>query len=76
LATSYNLYWGTAPGITTGSTKIAGVSSPYDHTGRTNGVPYYYRVAGANGGGEGPLSNEASATPAAPVTSRVTDWIV
>src|SRR5439155_1719112 len=34
----------------------------------TNGVTYYYKVSATNAIGEGPKSNEASATPTAPAT--------
>src|SRR5207249_3207565 len=34
----------------------------------TNGVTYYYKVSATNAIGEGPKSNEASATPSAPAT--------
>lgn len=44
-AVSYNLYWGTAKGVTTTSgTKITGVSAPYVHIGLTDGVDYHYIV--------------------------------
>lgn len=44
-AVSYNLYWGTAKGVTTASgTRIAGVTTPYVHTGLTDGVDYHYIV--------------------------------
>ncbi|MBI4083652.1 MAG: Ig-like domain-containing protein, partial [Candidatus Lambdaproteobacteria bacterium] len=48
----------------TASTRVAGATSPYTHTGLTNGQPYCYRVRGVNGVGEGPLSNEVCGTPA------------
>ncbi|HSF43133.1 MAG TPA: M14 family zinc carboxypeptidase [Thermoanaerobaculia bacterium] len=45
----------------------------YTDTGLTNGTTYYYVVTATNGAGEGPNSNEASATPvAAPVTLTLT----
>jgi hypothetical protein len=44
-AASYNIYWDTSSGVTTASVnKITGVTSPYTHTGRTNGTYYYYIV--------------------------------
>lgn len=64
LASSYDLYWtddGSTP--TAASNPIAGVTSPYTHTGLTNGTTYTYVVATASSAGEGPLSNVASATP-------------
>lgn len=65
-ADSYNLYWGTSPGVTkTTGTKITGVTSPYTHTGRTNGVTYYYVVTAENAYGESVESSEVSGTPTA-----------
>jgi len=69
-ASSYNLYWSTTAGVTPANgTKISGITSPsYVQTGLTNGTTYYYVVTAANSGGESPASNQASATPMAPVT--------
>lgn len=62
-ATSYNLYWSSAPGMTTASgTKVTGVVSPYVHTGRANSTAYYYIVTAVNGAGESAASGEATAT--------------
>jgi hypothetical protein len=63
-ATSYNLYWLNAPGVTksTGK-KIVNVTSPYSHTGLTNGTPCYYVVTAANSNGESIESSEMTATP-------------
>lgn len=72
-AASYNLYWDVHPGVSKiSSTKITGVTSPYEHTGRSAGVTYYYAATAVNSGGtESGLSNEGSAitTPAAPSPS-------
>ena len=38
----------------------------YSDTTVTNGTTYYYVIRGVNGGGNGPASNEASATPQVP----------
>ena len=62
-ATSYNIYWSTDSGVTTSSTQISGVTSPYIHTGLTNGQEYFYIVTANNPGGEGLASSEVSATP-------------
>ena len=63
-ATSYNIYWSNTPGVSkTNGKKITGVTSPYSHTGLTNGTLYCYIVTAANSGGEGAESTQASATP-------------
>jgi len=63
-ATHYDLYWGNTPGVTklTG-TKIASVTSPYVHTGLTNGTNYYYVVVAGDAQDDSPISLEVSATP-------------
>ncbi len=65
-ATSYNIYWSTSQGVTkeTG-TKVSTFSSPYTHTGLTNGTTYYYVVTAENDYGESSESDEVSATPSA-----------
>ncbi|MBI5192800.1 MAG: hypothetical protein HZA08_05095 [Nitrospirae bacterium] len=63
-ATSYNIYWSTTSGVTkTTGTKISGVTTPYSHTGRTNGITYYYVVTAVNGYGESSESVQVSAKP-------------
>jgi mono/diheme cytochrome c family protein len=62
-ATSYNIYWSVAPGVTKANgAKIAGAVSPYIHTGRTAATTYYYIVTAVNSAGEGVESAQASAT--------------
>jgi fibronectin type 3 domain-containing protein len=69
-ATSYNVYRGTAAGVTKVSgTKSTGVTSPYDVTGLTNGTPYFFVVTAVNGTLESVESNERSATPTAPAAA-------
>lgn len=66
-ASSYNLYWSTTSGVTTSSgTRIAGVSSPYVHTGLSAGTAYFYVLTAVNSAGESSASLEASATTNAP----------
>ena len=63
-ATSYNIYWSTTSGVTkTSGTKIADTTSPYSHTGLTNGTTYYYVVTAVNSAGESAESSEVSAAP-------------
>jgi alpha-tubulin suppressor-like RCC1 family protein/fibronectin type 3 domain-containing protein len=72
-ATSYNLYWSTVTGVTKASgTKIAGVSSPYTHTGLANGTGYFYVVTAVNAGGESAESAQVSATPQVPAPGAPT----
>ncbi|HEX2641394.1 MAG TPA: M14 family zinc carboxypeptidase [Thermoanaerobaculia bacterium] len=67
-ATEHNVYRGTASGgpFTKIQSNLTGTS--FTDTGLTNGTTYYYVVTGTNGVGEGPNSNEASATPVLPPT--------
>ncbi len=63
-ATSYNIYWSTEQGVTADTgTKITTFSSPYTHTGLTNGTTYYYVVTAENSYGESDESSEVSASP-------------
>jgi fibronectin type 3 domain-containing protein len=65
-ATSYNVYYATATGVTkTSGAKIANATTPYLQTGLTAGTTYYYIVTAVNGSGEGVASAQASATTAA-----------
>jgi PKD repeat protein len=65
--TSYRVYRGTASGGETlvtggGCSNLGSVLSCTD-TGLSNGQAYFYKVSAVNSLGEGPQSNEASATP-------------
>src|SRR5207302_555766 len=62
---NYTLYRSTAPGSETLQATIGNVLT-YSDTAVTNGVTYYYQVSAVSNVGEGPRSNEASATPTAP----------
>lgn len=64
----YRIYRGTSPGTGSQIATVAGDALTYTDTGLSNGVQYYYRVTAVNGIGEGPFSNEVSATPLAPPT--------
>ncbi len=65
--TGYKIYRGTAAGGEV-FLKAVGNVLAYTDQGLTNGITYYYRVSAVNAVGEGAMSNEASATPSAPVT--------
>ena len=59
-ASSYNLYWDTAPGVTAATgTQIAGVSPPYLHSGLVNLTAYYHVVTAVNPFGGGSESSES-----------------
>jgi tripartite motif-containing protein 71 len=64
-AVAYNLYFSTAPHVTTQSaTKIEGVTNPYIHSGLTNDTQYFYAVtASFDDGMESGLSEEINAMP-------------
>lgn len=62
-ATSYTVYWGTSPGVTTGSSTVADISSPFEHRLLDNGTVYYYTVTATVGGVETALSQEISIDP-------------
>ncbi|HMF30360.1 MAG TPA: fibronectin type III domain-containing protein, partial [Candidatus Lokiarchaeia archaeon] len=69
--TGYNFYRGTSAGGEI-LVHMLGVVTSYSDSGLTNGVTYYYQVSAVNGAGEGPRSNEISATPSAStITSNV-----
>lgn len=70
-ADSYNIYWTTLPGVSkTTGTKISTVTSPYTHTGLTNGATYYYVVTAVNSYGESVESSVVSATPSSTITNK------
>ncbi|MCZ6690838.1 MAG: hypothetical protein O7H41_14695 [Planctomycetota bacterium] len=61
-ATSYNVYWGTAPGVTKSTgTQVPVVSPPFVHTGLIDGTTYYYVVTSVTGATEGVESVEVNA---------------
>ena len=66
-ATSYKIYRGTSPGGEAGTAVGSSATPTYSDTAVTNGTTYYYKVTAVNDNGESGPSNEAFATPAAPV---------
>lgn len=65
-AASYNIYWSTSPITNTSQptgTLIAGVNSPYTHTGLVDGQTYYYIVTSVRDGSESLPSSVVAATP-------------
>lgn len=68
--TNYKVYRGTTPGGETFLDQVGNVLS-YPDTGAASGQTYYYKVSAVNSAGEGPQSNEASATlPGVPSAPR------
>ncbi len=76
-ATSYNVYYAAASGVTTtNGTKIANATSPSVHTGLAAGSTYYYIVTAINSTGESAASVQFTGTtlsattpgPTAPAT--------
>jgi predicted phage tail protein len=66
-ATSYNIYYATASGVTkTSGAKITNASSPYIQTGLAASTTYYYIVTAANSAGEGAASTQVSAATSPP----------
>jgi fibronectin type 3 domain-containing protein len=68
-ATSYNIYWATATGVTTAGTKITGATSPYVQTGLAASTTYYYIVTAVNTAGQSAASAQVSAATNAPVVT-------
>lgn len=72
-ATGYMIYWNTTGNVTAASNWMGPIANTQANLGGlTNGTTYYYRVAARNASGEGPLSNEASATPESAVPTTFT----
>jgi hypothetical protein len=77
-AASYNIYYSTASGVTSGPTTngtlISGPSSPYTLTGLTNGTTYYFVTTAVDSSGdESAGSTQVSCTPTLPVTATPAD---
>ncbi len=65
-ATSYNLYYATASGVTKAAVnKVLNVTSPYTLASLNSGVAYYAMITAMNANGESNGSFEVSGTPSA-----------
>ncbi|HJV35201.1 fibronectin type III domain-containing protein [Geomonas sp.] len=62
-ASSYNIYYGTAAGVTTAATKVSSSATSQLVTGLTDGTTYYFVVTALSANGESITSSEVSATP-------------
>ncbi len=60
----YKIYRGTTSADLSLQNTVSGDSTIFTDISVTNGVTYHYRISAVNVAGEGPLSNEVSATPA------------
>jgi PKD repeat protein len=72
---AYNVYRGTSSGtetlLTSGGCSGLGAVTSCTDTGLTPGQAYYYKVTAVNPIGEGPQSNEATATPTGACTAQL-----
>lgn len=76
-AERYRVYWSTQAGVgKSNGTMLEANASPLTHLGLQNGTPYYYVVTAIGAGGEGPVSQQVSATPRVPVPGAPRDLTV
>ncbi len=66
-ATSYSLYWDTASTKKSEIAKVTSVTSPFIHTGLTNGIEYRYVIQAENANGKSADSIQVVATPTLPM---------
>ena len=69
--TGYNVYDGTTADFKASTMVQSSASTSATATGLSNGTTYYFWVTAVNTVGQGPASNDASATPAASVLTTV-----
>lgn len=76
-ATSYNIYYSTSSGVTSGTktngTLVSNVSNPYTLMNLTNGTTYYFVVTAVSSSAESLPSSQVSATPSSTVLSAPTN---
>ena len=65
--TQYTYQWRTMSQMFASGRQGTTASTSATVTGLTNGTEYFFRVFATNSAGDGPVSNEASATPAVPI---------
>ena len=71
-ASSYSVYWDNVPDVSSSSTAITSVRKDYYmHSELDNGTTYFYKVAGENSAGTGPLSIEVSASTPLPAPDNL-----
>jgi thermitase len=74
-ATSYNVLRSTTNGGGYAAVATGVTTTGYTNTGLTNGTTYYYVVTATNSAGTSGYSNQASATPAAPVPGTFATFV-
>ena len=73
-AEQYRVYWSTQPNVSkTNGSRVDAAANPLVHTGVQNGSTYYYVVTAVGAGGEGPVSQQVSASPRVPVPGAPRD---
>ncbi len=74
--TKYELYWSLTSGAGKNGTKLsASITSPYVHTGLTNGTKYYYVLTASNDFGTSSPTTEVSATPDKIISGSRSDFM-
>jgi len=74
-AERYRVYWSSQPGVDKASgTPVDAMASPLVHPGLQNGSTYYYVVTAVGPGGEGPVSQQVSASPRVPIAGAPRDF--
>ncbi|MBU6189126.1 MAG: fibronectin type III domain-containing protein [Betaproteobacteria bacterium] len=73
-AEQYRIYWSTQPNVNkSNGSRVDAATNPLVHTGLQNGSTYYYVVTAVGAGGEGPVSQQVSASPRVPVPGAPRD---